>query len=88
MTELFYLVENVPAYEKMKKELYRRELSKQIEEKRQLEEQRKNEESKKQHQTDANARSQIPHYLGNPFMKQSAESCASRINVLELYINS
>ena len=76
-----FAVEDSNAYDKMKKELYKTELSKQIEEKRQLKEQRKNnEKSEKQFQRDAEENSQVPYYLRNPFMKQNTESWTSKRN--------
>lgn len=74
----FHIVDNVNAYEKMKKELYKRELTKQIEEKRLLE-RRKNNSSKKL-EKQLEEPTEVPLYLKNPFMKQNAESWTSEEN--------
>jgi hypothetical protein len=80
---ILLVVENVDAYDNMKKELYRRELNKQVEELRQLREHSgSNEERRKPHPTDAETNAQVPHYLRNPFMKQSAESWTSEENLV------
>jgi len=78
-------VEDVNAYEKMKKELYKRELSKQMDEKRELERKHNSSRKHKKPQGNMKGNCEVPLYLQNPFMKQNAESWTSKGNIVSYF---